>query len=121
MSIHNVEQNPRGARVLHDHIARTKRVVKAADLLELQDQAVLMDNAFRRTSRAGGITYHQGRVEWYAIESKFVGGRSFGQKRRYRRKVRGWMFNRDNIDQGLGLQTIYNVFELDQYRRALAL
>lgn len=52
MPVHDVPENPGGAGVLEDHVFGGERVVEKSNLLELEDDAVLVDQTFRGASGA---------------------------------------------------------------------
>jgi hypothetical protein len=52
MAVHDVEQDPRGAGELYDDITWSEGVVQHGDFLEVDDQAVLVDDALGWAGRA---------------------------------------------------------------------
>jgi hypothetical protein len=67
MAVHDIEQYPRCAGELHHHVIRPEGIVQHGDLLEVQDQAVLMYDAFWRTCCATRIADYERVVEWDAL------------------------------------------------------
>ena len=58
IAAHYVEHDPGGAGVLKNHIFGCCGVVDRGDLLEIDDDTVLMDDAFWCTSCSGGVADH---------------------------------------------------------------
>lgn len=52
MAIHDVEQDPRGTGELHDDATWSEGVVQHGDFLEVEDQAMLVDDALGWAGRA---------------------------------------------------------------------
>lgn len=63
VAIHDVEEDPRGAGELHDDVARAERVMQRRDLQQVEDQAVLVHDALRRTGRAARVADDERVVE----------------------------------------------------------
>lgn len=63
VSVEDVEHDPGGRRVLHDDARGGEGVVQEGDLFELQDVALLVDDAFGWPAGAAGVDNDHGVVE----------------------------------------------------------
>lgn len=63
VSVEDVEHDPGGRRVLHDDARGGEGVVQEGDLFELQDVALLVDDAFGWPAGAAGVDDDHGVVE----------------------------------------------------------
>ena len=59
MPVHDVEEDPAGGGELQDGVSGRERVVQHRDFLQVEDQAVLVDDAFRGPGRPRRVADHE--------------------------------------------------------------